>query len=79
VQVEVRQSQFTLSALSKNIPPCIHYLMPCGLTARSRSHQFAKYPGFRPLRSLHPGYYLSRFQSSQFIFQAARKIRQGQK
>ena len=24
------------SALSKNIPPCSHYLMPCGLTARSR-------------------------------------------
>ena len=26
----------TLSALSKNIPPCSHYQMPCGLTARSR-------------------------------------------
>jgi hypothetical protein len=36
VQVEVWQSQFTLSALSRNIPPYSHYLMPCGLTARSR-------------------------------------------
>jgi len=28
--------QLILSDLSKNLPPCSHYLMPCGLTGRSR-------------------------------------------